>query len=79
MCKKRVDVLNQAFKRLDFNKDGVIDVNDLIYWYKFNNVFYQHGEKKVNEVSKLFVLNYSLKKILFTIINLDDIKLDVEL
>ena len=50
MCKKRVDVLNQAFRRLDLNKDGIIDVNDLKYWYKFNKVFYQHGEQKVNEV-----------------------------
>ena len=41
MCQKRFYILNEAFNKLDSNKDGILDVNDLRCWYsklfKFSN------------------------------------------
>lgn len=59
MCKKREDVLNQAFKQLDINKTGVITVMDLKHWYKINNMYNQLGDEKIEEIILLWMSNFS--------------------
>lgn len=33
MCQKRIDSVNEAFNKLDRNRDGIIDLYDIKYWY----------------------------------------------
>lgn len=61
ICKKRWEVLDLAFKRLDFDKDGIIDMNDLKCWYKFNKMYCEQDEKKLEEIILLWMSNFSFK------------------
>ena len=34
MCKKRSILLDEAFEKLDNNRDELVDMEDLTHWYK---------------------------------------------
>jgi Ca2+-binding EF-hand superfamily protein len=56
MCQKRINRINEAFNKLDRNKDGIIDLYDVKYWYintanSFGNL--RLINDKINEVKKL--------------------------
>jgi hypothetical protein len=53
MCRRRKKLLDDAFKKLDYNKDGFVDVGDLKFWYKKSNKSnLKLDSKKIDQVIK---------------------------
>ena len=69
ICPKRLKLINDVFNKLDFNKDGVIKIEDLRHWYgnsAKSHPKYIKGEWTVEQVRLDFlIVNKNIINIFF--------------
>ena len=54
ICPKRLNLINEVFNKIDFNKDDLLSVSDLMHWYTNNaksHPKYVKGEWTVEQVT----------------------------
>lgn len=73
MCPKRLDIINRIFDKLDFDRDNIITLTDLKFWYGESAKMHQKylkNEWTVDEVCQLIniVIKYNKKCAFFKVL-----------